>query len=183
MTASRAKVAEQCADLHRRSAEGAAVACQRARSGNRGRGLALERRLRPSRGGGLPSAPAPGHYLGIGKLQVAADHRHDCSLNAAEVEGVHLHYKHRPSVSGLRAARLRAARLGAARLGEISPPDLSPLNLVHLYQETFSRDLSWARCHAESTFAGRREYTAFRRSVTVLPACRFRNSEIAVAYN
>src|SRR5258708_1772444 len=35
------------------------------------------------------------------------------------------------------------------------------------YQESLSRERIWARCNAESTFAGRREYTSFRRSVTV----------------
>ena len=109
----------------------------------------------------------------IGKFQVAGDHGHDCSLNAAAVERVCLDHKHRPPIS----------RLGTARFGEIGPPDLSPLNPVHRYQESFSRDLSWARCNARSTVAGRREYTSFRRSVTALPCCRFRNSEIAVAYN
>jgi hypothetical protein len=70
-------------------------------------------------------------------------------LNAAAIEGVCLNHKHGPPVS----------RLGATGLWEIGPPDLSSLNLVHLYQESVSRDFSWARCNAESTFAGRREYT------------------------
>src|ERR1035437_3489179 len=109
----------------------------------------------------------------IGKFQVAGNDCHDCGLNAAAVEGVCLDQKYGPPIS----------RLGATRLGEIGPPDLSSLNLVHLYQKSFSRDFSWARCNAESTFAGRREYTSFRRSVTALFCRRFRNSEIAVAYN
>ena len=109
----------------------------------------------------------------IGKFQVAGDDGHDCGLNAAAVEGVCLDHKYGPPIS----------RLGATRLGEIGPPDFSSLNLVHLYQKSFSRDFSWARCNAESTFAGRREYTAFRRSVTAFLCCRFRNSESAVAYN
>jgi len=80
----------------------------------------------------------------IGKFQIAGDRGHDCRLNAAAVERVCLDHQHRPPVS----------RLGAARFGEIGPPDLSPLNLVHLYQESFSMDFSWARCNAASTFAG-----------------------------
>lgn len=85
----------------------------------------------------------------IGKFQVAGERGHDCGLNEAAVERVCLDHKHRPPVS----------RLGAARFGEIGPPDLSPLKLVHLYQESFSIDLSWARCNAGSTVAGRPEYT------------------------
>jgi hypothetical protein len=85
-------------------------------------------------------------------------------LNAATLESVGLDHKHRPPIS---------------RLGE----DLSPLKLAYLYQESFSTDLSWARSNAGSTVAGLREYTSFRRSVTAFPCCRFRNSEIAVAYN
>ena len=110
---------------------------------------------------------------GVGKRQVAGDHGHDCSLNAAAVERVRLDHKHRPPKSGF----------GATRCGQIGPPDFSPLNLVHFYQESFPRDLSWERCNAGSTLAGWREYTSFRRSVMALPCCRLRNSESAVAYN
>ena len=110
---------------------------------------------------------------GVGQLEVAGNHGYDNGLNAAAVEGVCLDHKDRPP----------ASRLGAARFGKIGPPDLSPLNLVHIYQESGSSDFSWARCNAGSTFAGRREYTSFSRSVTAFRCCRSRNSEIAVAYN
>jgi len=96
----------------------------------------------------------------FGEFQVAGDHGHDCGLNTAAVEGVGLNHKHWPPVF----------RPGAAWFGKISPPNLSELNLILLYQESFSMDFNWARCNAESTFAGRREYTSFRRSVTAFPA-------------
>ena len=112
----------------------------------------------------------------IGKFQVAGDHRHDCSLNAAAVERVCLDDKHWPPIS------LPIARLGAAARGD-RPTRSLPADPVHRYQESFSRDLSWARCNAPSTVAGRREYTSFRRWVTALPCRGFRNPEIAAAYN
>ena len=97
----------------------------------------------------------------IAKIQVTGDRRHDCGLTVAAIERVRLDHEHR----------------------EIGPPNLSPLNFVHLYHESFSMDLSWARCSPPSTLPGRREYTSFRRSVTACCCCRFRYSASAVAYN
>ena len=70
----------------------------------------------------------------------------------------------------------------AGKTRQIGPPDFSAPNVIHEgYQEPLSSDLSWARCNAEATFAGRREYTSFRRSMTA-PVCRrSRNSEMAMA--
>src|ERR1019366_3994356 len=96
-----------------------------------------------------------------------------CALPISEIERVGLDYKYRPPVS----------RFGATRLRKVRPPNLSSLNLAHLYQASFPRVFSWMMCNPESTFAGCREYTSFRRSVIVFPGCCFRNSEIAVAYN
>jgi hypothetical protein len=73
-------------------------------------------------------------------------------LNAAAVEGLCLDHKHRTPVTGL-----RTARRGAAGLGKVCPPDLSSSNLIHLYQESFSTEVSWARCNTGSTLASRRE--------------------------
>src|ERR1035438_9199194 len=110
---------------------------------------------------------------GIGKIRVAGDHRHYYGLNTAAVEGVRLDHKHRTPVT----------RLRTARLGKVGPPDLSRSNLVHLYQESFSREANWARCNTGSTLAGRRVYTSFRRSVTASVCRRLRNSASASAYN
>ncbi len=92
----------------------------------------------------------------IAKIQVTGDRRHDCSLTVAAIERVRLDHERR----------------------EIGPPNLSPLNFVHLYHESFSMDLSWARCSPPSTLPGRREYTSFRRSVTACCCCRFRYSAL-----
>lgn len=109
---------------------------------------------------------------GAGKLQVAGDDGDDDSLNAAAVEGICLDHQDRPP----------EAWFGPARRGKISPPDFAALKAAHRsYQEFLPRDLTWARSSAGSTFAGKREYTSFKRSVTALPCCRSRDSEIAVA--
>lgn len=85
---------------------------------------------------------------GIGKRQVTGDHGDYDGLNAAAIEGVGLHDQHRPAESPF----------GAARRGEIGPPDLAAMDVPHRgYQESLSRDLSWAWCNGGSTFAGRRE--------------------------
>jgi hypothetical protein len=110
---------------------------------------------------------------GVGKIRVAGDHRDYYGLNAAAIEGVCLNDKHRTPVT----------RLGATGLGQVGPPDFSSLNLIHFYQESLLRELSWARCNRESTFAGCREYTSFRRSVMASACWRLRKSASAAAYN
>src|SRR5262249_29424525 len=109
----------------------------------------------------------------FGEFEVGRDHRDYCGLNAAEIEGVGLNHKYRPPV----------ARFRTTRLGKIRPPNLSSLNSVHRYQPSFSRDFIWARCNPESSLAGEREYTSFRRSVIALPCCRCKYSASALAYS
>jgi hypothetical protein len=109
----------------------------------------------------------------VGEFHVAGDRGYDRGLNPAEIEGICLDHKYWSPVS----------RLGAARLGKICPPSLPALNFAHFYQVSLSRDFSWARCNPESTFAGCRAYTSFKRSVIALLCCRVRNSAIALAYN
>ena len=106
---------------------------------------------------------------GVGEFHVCGDRSYDCGLNPAAVEGVCLDKVRSPCPRW------------SGGLGKVS--HLTSLNLAHLCQRFFSRGFSWARCNAESTFAGRREYTSFRRSVIAFPCCRFRNSAIAFAYS
>ena len=75
-------------------------------------------------------------------------HGDDHRLNTAAVEGAGLDNKDWPPESGF----------GGTRFGESSPPDLAALDVARRgYQESLSRDRSWPRCKAGSSFAGRRE--------------------------
>jgi hypothetical protein len=104
----------------------------------------------------------------MGKFQVARDHGHDCGLDVAAVERVCLDHEHGPSI----------CRLPAARFGKIGPPDSPPPNLVHRYQESFSRDLNWARYNAPSNLrwpARIHFIQAFRDGIPLQPVQELRN--------